>query len=68
MTYEFDVFGIVVPALLIWAVLAYVLCAFLRRCLEAMEFYRRVWHRPLFDLATYVVLLACLVVFSAEFA
>ncbi|RFB79275.1 DUF1656 domain-containing protein [Methylovirgula sp. 4M-Z18] len=67
MTYEIDLFGIVVPALLVWAIVAYVLCALLRRALEGFGFYRHVWHRPLFDFASFVVLLTLLVAVSARF-
>ncbi|UIY44850.1 DUF1656 domain-containing protein [Methylobacterium radiotolerans] len=36
---------------------AFALSLPLRRLLAATGFYRLVWHRPLFDLALYVVLL-----------
>ena len=58
MMAEIDLDGVFVPALLLWA---------LRRlraqraccgaCLRAVGFYRLVWHRALFDLALFVILL-----------
>jgi Protein of unknown function (DUF1656) len=66
MRYEVDLFGILVPALLVWIVLTYVLGAVLRRLLERAGFYRFVWHPALFDLALYICLLGGVVFLSSE--
>ncbi|WP_158924307.1 DUF1656 domain-containing protein [Acidisphaera sp. S103] len=55
---EFDVYGVFVPVLLVWALIALALIAVLRRCLAAIGFYRLVWHRALVDLSLYVLILA----------
>ena len=54
---DFDVFGVYVPALLALALVTYVVHLVLRRGLGRLGLYRFVWHRALFDMALYVVLL-----------
>jgi hypothetical protein len=54
---EIDLYGVFVPGLALWMAAAFALSLPLRRLLVATGFYRLVWHRPLFDLALYVVLL-----------
>jgi hypothetical protein len=49
--------GVLVPALLLWALVALAISAVLRRVLAAVGFYRLVWHRALFDLALAIILL-----------
>ena len=61
MTGELDVYGVFVPGLAAWMLLAFLLSLVVRRLLGWTGFYRIVWHRPLFDLALYVVLLGCVV-------
>ncbi|KQO52525.1 DUF1656 domain-containing protein [Methylobacterium sp. Leaf85] len=58
---ELDVYGVFLPSLAAWMLLAFLLSLALRRVLGRIGFYRLVWHRPLFDLALYVVLLGCVV-------
>jgi hypothetical protein len=53
-TLEF--FGFDLPPLMLWASVALILFAVLRRLLERLDFYRFVWHRSLFNLAIYVLL------------
>jgi hypothetical protein len=67
MKYEIDIFGVLVPSLLLWFVVAFALSALVRRWLERSGFYRAVWHRALFDLAVFVSLLGILVYLSTEF-
>jgi hypothetical protein len=67
MKYEIDIFGVMVPSLLFWLVVAYGLLALLRAGLERTGFYRAVWHRALFDLAVFVCLLGGLVYLSVEY-
>ena len=54
---EFDIYGVYVPAFAVFAAIAFVLQVVIKRFLDAYGVYRFVWHRPLFDLAMYVVLL-----------
>jgi hypothetical protein len=63
---EISIGGVFVPSLLIWALIAFVLNVVLRRILHAAGFYRLVWHRPLFDAALFVILLAVVVALSAQ--
>ncbi len=63
---EISLGGVFVPSLLIWALVAFVLNVVLRRVLYAVGFYRLVWHRPLFDAALFVILLAVVVALSAQ--
>jgi hypothetical protein len=61
MTGEPDLHGVFVPSLAAWMRLAFFLNLPLRRLLAWAGFSRMVWHRPLFDLALYVVLLGVVV-------
>lgn len=61
MTGELDLYGVFVPSLAAWMLIAFALSLLLRRLLARTGFYRMVWHRPLFDLALYVVLLGLVV-------
>jgi hypothetical protein len=63
---EISIAGVFVPSLLIWGLIAFVLNVVLRRFLYAVGFYRLVWHRPLFDTALFVILLAVVVTLSAQ--
>ena len=65
MRYEIDLFGILVPALLLWLVITYAIGALLRPLLERSGLYSFVWHRALFDLALYVCLLGGVVYLSS---
>ena len=65
MRHEFDLFGILVPALLVWLAVTSVIGALLRPLLERSGLYRFVWHRALFDLALYVCLLGGVVYLSS---
>lgn len=55
---EFDVYGVFVPALLVWALIALSLLIVLRAVLQRIGFYRLVWHRSLVDLSFLVIILA----------
>jgi hypothetical protein len=67
MKHEIDIFGVLVPSLLLWFVIAYALSALVRRGLERTGLYGAVWHRALFDLAVFVCLLGVVVYLSTEF-
>ena len=54
---EIDLYGVLLPPLLVWLALALLLAALLRQVLSRVGVYQYVWHRPLFDLAILVVLL-----------
>lgn len=54
---EFDIYGVYFPAFAIFAAIAFFLQVVINRLLNAYGFYRLVWHRALFDLAIYIILL-----------
>jgi hypothetical protein len=55
---EIDIYGVFVPILLVWGVIALPITAVLRRLLGRIGFYRLVWHRPLVDLSLLVLVMA----------
>ncbi|WP_337267243.1 DUF1656 domain-containing protein [Oryzifoliimicrobium ureilyticus] len=57
MPAEFDIYGVYVPRLLVLMVLALIALLLLRRLLAWSGAYQLVWHRGLFDLAVYILLL-----------
>jgi hypothetical protein len=59
-----DIYGVLVPALLLWIIVAYILSAILRRLMQRFDLYRLVWHRALFDFAIFVCLLGVVVYLS----
>lgn len=64
---EFDVVGVFMPELLVWMLLAYCIQFFLGKVLARAGLYRYVWHRSVFDLALYIVLLGMVVFVSHSF-
>ena len=68
MRYVIDIYGVLVPALLLWIIVAYVLSALLRRLMQRFDLYRLVWHRALFDFAIFVCLLGVVVYLSEYLA
>jgi hypothetical protein len=66
MKYQLDLFGVIVPSLLLWAVVAYVLARVASKLIARAGLYRHVWHSALFDFALYVCLFASLVFVSKE--
>ena len=66
MRYELDLFGVIVPSLLLWNVLAYVLARAASKVMTRAGIYRRVWHAALFDFSLYVCLVASFVFLSKE--
>ena len=55
---EFDIYGVYFPAFAVFTAIAFLLQVIvINRLLDATGFYRLVWHRALFDLAIYVILL-----------
>ena len=53
---EINVGGVYVPALLVWAGVAFLLTGLVERACTRAGFYVLVWHRALFDLAVFVIL------------
>ena len=54
---EFDIYGVYVPVFIVFAGVAFLLQLIIKRLFNSLGIYRFVWHRPLFDLAIYVILL-----------
>jgi protein AaeX len=54
---EIDIYGVYFPVFVVFSAIAFLLQLVIRRLLDACGFYRFVWHRPLFDLAIFVILL-----------
>jgi hypothetical protein len=67
MRYEIDLYGVFVPALLLWLLAAYALGVLLRPVLHKAGAYRLVWHPALFDLALFTCLLGGVVYLSSEY-
>jgi hypothetical protein len=65
VTGEFDIYGVYFPAFAVFAAVAFLLQLVINRFLRAIGFYRLVWHRALFDLAIYVILLGVITVAGA---
>ena len=57
MRSEVDLFGVYLPPLLFVTVLAWLLTVLLSRVLNRLGAYRLVWHRPLVNVALYVIVL-----------
>lgn len=55
---ELDIGGIFLPTLLGIMAIAYVLFLAVHAVLNRLHFYRLVWHRALFNIALYAVLLS----------
>ena len=67
MRYQLDLFGVIVPSLLLWGVLAYVLARVMSTLMRRIGLYRHVWHPALFDFALYVCIVTSFVFVSKEF-
>ncbi|MFM0038129.1 DUF1656 domain-containing protein [Paraburkholderia strydomiana] len=61
---EIDIFGVFVPAVLVLMFVAYLINLVIRTVLGRVGFYRFVWHRSIFDLGIYVLVLGLVVVVS----
>ncbi len=68
MNREINIYGVFVPDLLVWIVLTFLISVFVRRVLALAGAYRVVWHRALFDVALFVILLGGVVAASQRFA
>ncbi|MFP4890966.1 DUF1656 domain-containing protein [Paraburkholderia sp. EG304] len=61
---EIDIFGVFVPSVLVLMLIAYLINLGIRTVLDYASFYRFVWHRSVFDLGIYVLVLGLVVVVS----
>jgi hypothetical protein len=68
MTAELNLYGVFVPALFLWMLVALGILLVLRRALAQNGAYALIWHRPLFELALYVIILGVVVYLSRWFA
>ncbi|MGO7419619.1 DUF1656 domain-containing protein [Rhizobium ruizarguesonis] len=64
MPAEFDFYGVYVPRLLVLMILSFMLVILIRRSLSWLGAYSLVWHRGLFDLSLYVLLLGAVSSFT----
>ncbi|MDE1157091.1 MAG: DUF1656 domain-containing protein [Neorhizobium sp.] len=62
---ELDIYGVFVPTLAGLALVAFLINNMMRKVLDRIGFYSLVWHRPLFDIAMLVCILAG-AVFAAD--
>ncbi|SPA31049.1 DUF1656 domain-containing protein [Cupriavidus taiwanensis] len=66
MLSEIDLYGVFVPGVLVLAVLAFAVATAIRMTLAALGCYRHIWHRSLFNLSLYVIVLgAVAAIFAA---
>ena len=54
MKYQLDLFGVIVPSLLLWNVVAYVLARGISKVGTRAGLYRHVWHAALFEFGLYI--------------
>ena len=54
---ETDIYGVFIPTLFLFGLLALFLTAVLARLLRRVGFYRYVWHRALFNRLLFIVIL-----------
>lgn len=64
---EIDILGVFVPAVLVLMLIAYLINLGIRMVLERTGVYRFVWHRSIFDLGIYVLVLGLVVIVSHRF-
>ena len=54
---EISIYGVYIPSLLVWMLSAFVITSAARAVLTRVGFYKLVWHRSLFNLALYAIVL-----------
>jgi len=64
---EIDILGVFVPAVLVLMLIAYLVNLGIRKVFERAGVYRFVWHRSIFDLGIYVLVLGLVVIVSHRF-
>ncbi len=63
MTSEVDVYGVYLPSILVLALIALVITRVAVFVLGRLGAYRMVWHRSLFDISLFVIVLGAVVFF-----
>jgi len=61
MIHEIDIYGVLITPMLAWAGIALLFTGVLRTAMGYFGLYRFIWHKPLFDLALFVIVLGCVV-------
>ncbi|MDB5830849.1 MAG: hypothetical protein JWR14_679 [Caballeronia sp.] len=61
---EIDIYGVYLPAALVLMLVSYLFCLVVTRVFARVGLYRFVWHRSIFDLAIYVIVLGIVVIVS----
>ncbi|OXC79942.1 DUF1656 domain-containing protein [Caballeronia sordidicola] len=61
---EVDIYGVFLPAVLVLMLVSYLFCLVVTRVFARVGLYRFVWHRSIFDLAIYVIVLGIVVIVS----
>ena len=61
---EIDIYGVFLPAVLVLMLVSYLFCLVITRVFARVGLYRSVWHRSIFDLAIYVIVLGIVVIVS----
>jgi hypothetical protein len=61
---EIDIYGVFLPAVLVLMLVSYLFCLVVTRVFARVGLYRFVWHRSIFDLAIYVIVLGIVVIVS----
>ncbi len=62
MIKEFELFGVYLPPMFVYVAMAWVVWRVIRMVLLRIGFYRWVWHAPLFGIASFLIVLAAIVV------
>ena len=67
MIHEIDIYGVLVPDLLVWMAIAFLVSVPVRRLFGGVGIYRLVWQRRLFDVALFVIILGGIVAAAQRF-
>lgn len=68
MIHEVDIYGVLVPPMLVWFGIALIVTGLVRWMMGRLGLYRFVWHKPLFDLALLIVALGGVVAVTGWWA
>ena len=64
---ESEIFGVYLNAQLVTSLIALVLTFAVHRVLVFLGFQRHIWHRPLFEIALFIILWGVVLAFSSYF-
>lgn len=67
MPFELDLYGVYLPGFFGLMLVAFLVTTLFHRLASRVHFYALVWHRALFNLALYVLVLGALFFLSFEF-